>query len=276
MHEETQGQFRASVRTWKKRVSCGQNGPNIGAGCSSNVRHDRSRPRLCQCSDGCAGERPRRRPATSRCGWHGTDRPAGCARAGHGHFRPSGPLRSTPRLGGFADKARSTPSARWPWLPRNSRVRPTPARRPFRPAKASRSKAGEFRLFFEPPGNGLPRHAEDALGRTQTQALDLHRPQHHRLACGIGRRAFGHQHPVCPARLAEILLGAAGVVATFDEGRALARSTAGSRGFHTHPSPKKPALSLDQLPLPPFSVLMLLSSVQVVSYSLLQIALALE
>ena len=173
---------------------------------------------------GCAGERSPRRPATNRRGWPGSGSRVGCARAERGHFGPNDPRQSRRLPGGFADRGRSTPSGHWPSNRRNSRVHPT--------------------------GNRLAGHAEDALGRPQAQSLDFHGPQDQRLALGIGGRTLGYQHPVCSTRLAEILLGARGVVAAFDNGCAGARRTAGNRRFHAHSSPKKSALSLAQLPLP--------------------------
>ena len=113
MEQTSAGRVRASGRTWRRIAFCVRSGPGAGAGCSSSVRRGRSRLRLCRTSDGCAGETPRRRPARSRCAWHGNGNPAGCARAGRGHSRPSDPRRSTPRPGESGGKGRSTPSGRW-------------------------------------------------------------------------------------------------------------------------------------------------------------------
>lgn len=244
------GRFRASARTWKRKVPCGQSGRDAGAACSSSVRRDRSRPPLCRWSGGCAGERPRCTPATNRCGWPGNGSQLGCAHARHGHFRPNGRPRSKRQPGGSDGKGRSTPSGHWPLIPRSSKVRPVPAHRPFRQAKASHSVAGGLGLFFEPAGDGLSRHAEDSLGRPQSQSLNFHRPQDQLLARGVGGRTLGNEHPVRSTRFAEILLGASGVVTAFDDSRAGARRAAGNRRFHAHSSPRKSALSLAQLPLP--------------------------
>ena len=190
------------------------------------------------------------KPARSHCAWPDAGSPAGCVRAGRGHFGRNGLPQSERRPGGFADTKQSRPSAGSPCNLRSSKARPTPARRLFRLARACRLAVGDFRLFFEPLGDGLPGYPEDALGCSQPKSLDLHRPQDQRLALRVDGRAFGYQHPMRPAGFAKKLLRAAGVVTGFDEGHAAAGRAARNGGFHTHSSLRKPLLSLVSLPLP--------------------------
>ena len=91
---------------------------------------------------------------------------------------------------------------------------------PFSAGRSVSLKGGKLPAFSEPLGDGLPGNAEDPLGGPQAPKLDFHRPQDQLLALGIGGGTFGNEHLVCPTRFAEILLGAARVVAAFDNGRA--------------------------------------------------------
>ena len=161
---------------------------------------------------------------------------AGCVRAGRGHCQQNDPRRSKRPPGEFGGRGRPTPSAGLPWSQQSSKARRVRARRPFGQEGVSHSAAAGLRLFFEPLGHGLSRHAKDTLGRPQAQALELYRSQDRGLALQVDGWTSGHQHPVRPARLAEVLLGARTVVARFDDGRAGARRTARSRSFHARSS----------------------------------------
>lgn len=121
--------------------------------------------------------RPRRRPATSRCAWRGNRSPVG-RRSRQGTRTVGRAVAHEGRrdLTSLPTRGDLPPGARWPWSPQSSGVRRVPARRLSRRAKACRSTAGDWRLFFETFGDGRPRHAEDVLGGPQTQPLDSARP----------------------------------------------------------------------------------------------------
>ena len=182
------------------------------------------------------GEKLPRTPARSHCGWPGSDSPVGCVLARPGHSRPSGPRRSRPRSDGSGGRERSRPSADWLWSRRSSRVHRVQARRLSPPAARFHSGAAGWRLFFQPPGDGLPGHAKEPLRGPQAQPFGGDRLQDQGLADRVGSRALGREHPMCPASVAKVLLTAARVVAAFDEGGAAASRTTGSRGIHAHSS----------------------------------------